>query len=451
VAEKYAPVIVFVYQRPNGAKQVLDALADNYLAKETDVFIYANAAYPKISKNIKQKHLQSIAEVGEIIRQYCNCFKSYTIIYRKKHLHVLDSMKSAIEEVFQQFDRVICLEDDLVVSRNFLDYCNSALEFYKDNDDVFSVCSYNALPCETTSGLQDSFLFELFRSWGYGLWKNKYIKIDFAKVIENIVRLPVQDIFDKYVNLYQNFAHLVLVRNINKISFLDAYFMYWQLETKKFSVYPTSNFVQCVANSDGISKFSYKECPIDDGRQRRFAFSCSYIGDFYQQNQISRFCELEFDFRQIVDKHFNKDYEHIIMTALNALALTPSLESYFIRRDIKRIAIYACGLYGKIFYNIIKSFSSIKVAYAIDRSDGVNIGDENIQVWKTVQSDIPIDAVIVSYLPQYLSIRDSLRKQTNVPVCDILSIILQHLIDEGTCQKLMSNKVALLDGVRILI
>ena len=45
-----APVVIFVYNRPEHTKKTIEALSKNVLAKETEVFIYCDAAKNEKSK-----------------------------------------------------------------------------------------------------------------------------------------------------------------------------------------------------------------------------------------------------------------------------------------------------------------------------------------------------------------------------------------------------------------
>ena len=59
-----APVVIFVYNRPEHTKKTIEALAENYLAKETDVFIFSDGA-----KNDKA------TENVQLTRKYIDCIQ----------------------------------------------------------------------------------------------------------------------------------------------------------------------------------------------------------------------------------------------------------------------------------------------------------------------------------------------------------------------------------------
>ena len=124
-----APVVIFVYNRPEHTKKTIEALAENYLAKETDVFIFSDAAKnEKATANVQltRKYIESIPDK--------NLFKSVEIIKASKNKGLANSVISGVTEIIGKFGKVIVVEDDLVTSKDFLQYMNGALEYYKNND-----------------------------------------------------------------------------------------------------------------------------------------------------------------------------------------------------------------------------------------------------------------------------------------------------------------------------
>ena len=57
--------------------------------------------------------------------------KNVTLIFRNKNFGLKKNITLGISEIISKYKRVIVLEDDLILSRNFLLYMNSGLNFYK--------------------------------------------------------------------------------------------------------------------------------------------------------------------------------------------------------------------------------------------------------------------------------------------------------------------------------
>ena len=71
----YAPVMLFTYSRPTHTRRVLEALAENTLAKETDVY-----AYTCLPKN--ESHRESVDATKDVLREYASTgrFRTFTIV-----------------------------------------------------------------------------------------------------------------------------------------------------------------------------------------------------------------------------------------------------------------------------------------------------------------------------------------------------------------------------------
>src|ERR1700676_2207130 len=86
-----APIVLFVYNRPEHTRQTLSALAANPLAAESDLIIYADG--PK-----KREHHGSVQAVRELVRNVIG-FKSITLVERDANLGLANSIISGVSEV----------------------------------------------------------------------------------------------------------------------------------------------------------------------------------------------------------------------------------------------------------------------------------------------------------------------------------------------------------------
>lgn len=132
-----APVLIFVYARPEHTRRTIESLAYNYQADDTDVFIFSDA--PKNEKAIKNVTL---------VRDYIDTlpdkklFKSVKIIKSEFNKGLANSIISGVNEIIELTQQVIVLEDDLITSPDFLSYMNDALKFYENDKKIWSVSGY---------------------------------------------------------------------------------------------------------------------------------------------------------------------------------------------------------------------------------------------------------------------------------------------------------------------
>lgn len=161
-----APVIVFVYNRPEHTQRTISALLINDLAQDTDVIIFSDAAKTPLER-----------EAVDTVRNYVDGikgFRSLKIIKRTENYGLARSIIEGVTEACEKFGRVIVLEDDLITSRYFLKFMNDALDHYSNIDQVMHVsgCAY---PIQHLDSQQTYFL-RVPLCWGWGTWQRAWKK-----------------------------------------------------------------------------------------------------------------------------------------------------------------------------------------------------------------------------------------------------------------------------------
>lgn len=155
----YAPILLFVYNRPEHVRRNIQALLKNELAAESELFIYSDAAKDETSQ-------AAVKEVRAFIRSIQG-FKKITITERAENWGLARSIIDGVTTQINRYGRVIVLEDDLVVAPHFLQFMNDALETYRDEERVghIQACDFTHDP-----SLPDTFLIKWTGSWGWATW-----------------------------------------------------------------------------------------------------------------------------------------------------------------------------------------------------------------------------------------------------------------------------------------
>ena len=103
-----APIILFVYNRPEHTRLTIEALQKNHLATASSLIIFSDHA--KESNNVN-----TINEVRRYLKTITG-FKNVTIIERKENFGLGRNIIEGVSEVVEKYGRVIVLEDDLITS-----------------------------------------------------------------------------------------------------------------------------------------------------------------------------------------------------------------------------------------------------------------------------------------------------------------------------------------------
>src|SRR5437762_11491015 len=85
-----APIILFVYNRPEHTHRTLAALAANQAAINSDLIVYADGAK-------KPQHRASVQAVRDLVRR-TDGFKSIEIVERESNLGLANSIISGVSE-----------------------------------------------------------------------------------------------------------------------------------------------------------------------------------------------------------------------------------------------------------------------------------------------------------------------------------------------------------------
>ena len=183
----YAPILLFVYNRPEHTRRCIQSLLKNSLASESYLFIYADGA-----KDSTQQ--EAVNEVRNYIRTIQG-FKQTTLMERSENWGLARNIIDGVTTQVNRYGKVIVLEDDLVVAPYFLQFMNDALEVYKDEPKVGHIQA-----CDFTqdSSLPSTFLIKWTGSWGWATWDRawKYFNPNGKELLQELEERKLTRIFD---------------------------------------------------------------------------------------------------------------------------------------------------------------------------------------------------------------------------------------------------------------
>lgn len=156
---KLAPIILFCYARKEHLESTVESLKKNPLSSKSDLYLYSDA-----SKNEKDK--EQVLAVRDYIKTISG-FKSITIVEQKKNIGLAENIISGVTDIVNKYNKVIVLEDDLLLSEFFLEYMNYTLNLYESKEDVISIHGYS-YPIEN---LPEYFFLKGADCWGWATWK----------------------------------------------------------------------------------------------------------------------------------------------------------------------------------------------------------------------------------------------------------------------------------------
>ncbi len=234
---KKAPVIVFAYNRADKIKSCIDSLLMCDGHGETEVFVYSDGAKGEDDN-------EAVGQVRKCLDSYKkeHSFKSLSVIKRGENQGLAGNVISGVSEVMKRYGRAIVLEDDLTVTADFLDFMNEALDFYEDDEDIWSVTGFSE-PIGDFAGYEhDVYYSYRASSYGWGTWSDRWESVDWdMKRYDEVIS-------DR--TLRKNFERggrdMTRILKDQRVGLVDSWAIRWCLSQSlqdKYTVYPVRSFI----------------------------------------------------------------------------------------------------------------------------------------------------------------------------------------------------------------
>ena len=141
------------------------------------------------------------------------------------------------------------MEEDIVTQRGFLEFMNNALDFYENDEKIFSITGYAPpfeLPCDY---LSDVFFMRRFNAWGFGTWRNRYSKINPVINRDEYYQRVRSRRFNKQLRSGGHDIPRMVDADVHgRIDALDVKIMYQQALHEWYTVYPRKSLVQNIGH-----------------------------------------------------------------------------------------------------------------------------------------------------------------------------------------------------------
>lgn len=162
--QTFAPIALFVYNRPQHTERTLKFLAQNELASESRLFVFSDG--PKSNADEDK-----VTAVRELLKNISG-FKSVEIIERKENMGLANSVITGVSRLVSDYKQVIVFEDDLISSPYTLTYFNEALERYRNEEKVMHIGAY--MFNVNDAQLPETFFYRVATSWGWATWERAW-------------------------------------------------------------------------------------------------------------------------------------------------------------------------------------------------------------------------------------------------------------------------------------
>ncbi len=258
-------IAVFCYKRAGKLKVSMEALLKNPECAGMDIIFFCDGAKGPNDE-------QGVADTRAYIDSLTG-FRSVTRHYRPQNVSTGPNFRTGITYLFTNYDRFIVVEDDLVVTPNYIKYLLDALDYYKDNPTVFCVTGFS-FPIQKGNYSYDTVIHHRFCSYGWGAWSNRVAKVIWDK--DELQELMSSSQFKKRLDKEGYDLHRMLKKQISgAISTWDIQMQVHVAENSMKVVYPVLSKTHNIGfDNESTNTFGvdYLKTVTDPGEQRAFRF-----------------------------------------------------------------------------------------------------------------------------------------------------------------------------------
>ncbi|APD89134.1 hypothetical protein BM524_04520 [Alteromonas mediterranea] len=400
-----APVIVFAYNRRKHLMKTIHALAKCELAVKSRVIVMMDGPKLQEDKYIQERILYDLEHV--------NGFASLEVRCKEKNVGLEQNISTGISAIMAECGRAIVLEDDILVSPQFLLFMNNALKVYENEKRVWHISGWN-FPIQTTD-LPSCFLWRTALGWGWATWADRWqhYKREPEALIQRWDQIDIEEF-----NLYgsYNFWDQVLKNASGQIHTWAVFWYGTIFEHGGLCLNPTKAMTTNIGfdgtgTHDAGTEFTIDYDPDIDYAQPGLPTDLSenrkVVNTIIQYNR-----QLQSE-RQLAQIQTNKNLKRLIQVALSEQYVFPALTG-------KSVAIFGIAELSITVSQLLKAKSVSVCAFLVSKT--TTLADiEGIPVvkpekWECFTPQIVINCIEGSHEN---SITDSLNLA--LPDCKVMS------------------------------
>lgn len=159
-ALKTTPIAIFTFDRADHVQRLFESLMANERLDECDVVIYCDGVRSESQR-------AGVVASRAVVREWAGRLHA-RVVEQPVNKGLAKSIVAGVTELCRDYGRVIVLEDDLVISSDFLDFMLTGLDRYQDDLKVLQV-SGHMFPVNRKASTDAVFL-PYSTTWGWATW-----------------------------------------------------------------------------------------------------------------------------------------------------------------------------------------------------------------------------------------------------------------------------------------
>lgn len=275
-------IAVFCYKRAAKLKASMEALLKNPECKDMEIVFFCDG-------HKSEKDLPGVTATREYIHSLTG-FKKVHKHFRERNLSTGPNFFAGINYLRDNYEQFIVVEDDLVVTPNYVRYMLDGLDFYRNEPSVFCMSGF-AFPLRVKDYPYDTIIHERFCSYGWASWGAKVKGVVWDKEgLRNL--LDTTPGFTSQLNKQGPDLSRMLKKQINgDISTWDIQMQVHVARHRMKVVYPVLSKAHNIGfDNESTNTFGldYLKTVTDPGNKRHFHFCPVNVINPYLQSQLKK-------------------------------------------------------------------------------------------------------------------------------------------------------------------
>lgn len=163
-----SPILFIVFNRPDTTQIVF-----NEIKKQKPEKLYIAADGPRVTRYQDSELCSKVRSIVSQVDWPCDV----KTLFREKNLGCKLAVSSAIDWFFENEERGIILEDDVIPQESFYKYCDELLERYKCQENIALISGCNHI--SNLYSPKESYFFSRYAHiWGWATWRRVWVNYD---------------------------------------------------------------------------------------------------------------------------------------------------------------------------------------------------------------------------------------------------------------------------------
>jgi hypothetical protein len=225
-------IAIFAYKRPDCLRNLLQSLQRNNGIENLEIYVFVDG--PKSPAEI-----DLVNEVQSVALDFSLQLEMHLKV-SPINLGLANSVKTNISLLFESYESLIVLEDDLVLSKFFLEFMLEGLQKFAEDAKIAGISGYS-YPINNPS--QHGYLLPGGDCWGWATWRDRWQQIEWDpnSLISSLRSNGKVNSFN-LGGAYDYYGMLV----DSRLGLIDSWAIYWHASmflSGKYTYYPSKTLV----------------------------------------------------------------------------------------------------------------------------------------------------------------------------------------------------------------